>query len=101
MKRRVTAIAAAAAIAAALLAGCGNQLNDQGGVPQRQADYELTYLNVDNFPNITMLCIDGAGFATTTRDAAGAILAVPEWDSFCAAHEKAAPVPAPSATATP
>lgn len=69
-------------------AGCSNQLNDQGGVPQHSADYEMTYLNVSSFPNITLVCIKGIGFATTTRDYTS-VMRVPEWDSFCATKEGA------------
>lgn len=81
-------------------AGCSNQLNDLGGVSQAQPDYILTYLNVASFPNVTLLCIRGVGFATTTRDNNAAIQRVPEWDSFCVTKERAsgAPAAAPSPT---
>jgi hypothetical protein len=84
-KRTLTA-AGALAIAAAIgvTAGCSNQLNDQKDVGQTHADYIMTYLNVADFPNVTLLCIKGAGFATTTRDNLAAIQRVPEWDAFCA-----------------
>jgi hypothetical protein len=84
--RKLIALAAIAGTTLAA-AGCSNQLNDLGGVGQAKPDYTLTYLNVKNFPNITLVCIHGVGFATTTRDAAGAITMVPEWDAFCATKE--------------
>lgn len=74
----------------ALVAGCGSgqpQLDDLNNVPPSYPNYVMTGLNVDGFPNVTMICINGAGFATTTRDAAGAITLVPEWDKFCASQE--------------
>lgn len=89
---RIITMAAAAASAAALIvvAGCSNQLNDQGGIKQASPDYSLTYLNADSYPNVTMLCIDGVGFATTTRDYT-ALVKVPEWNTFCATKERAMP----------
>jgi hypothetical protein len=68
-------------------AGCSNQLNDLGGVAQAKPDYILTYLNVSDFPNVTLLCIRGVGFATDTRQY-NAIIRVPEWDAFCATKER-------------
>ena len=90
-------------MAGGVAAGCSNQLNDLGGAGQAKPDYILTYLNVANFPNVTLLCIRGAGFATTTRDNNAAIQRVPEWDAFCATKEPAsgAPRTAPSAMASP
>lgn len=85
--RRLLAAAAALAVGIGAAAGCSNQLNDQGGVPQHSPDYILTYLNVSDFPNITLVCIRGVGFATTTRDNNAAIQRVPEWDSFCATKD--------------
>jgi hypothetical protein len=68
--------------------GCSNQLNDLAGVSQAKPDYILTYLNVSDFPNVTLMCIRGVGFATTTRDNNAAIQRVPEWDSFCVTKER-------------
>ncbi len=89
--------------AGGVAAGCSNQLNDLGGISQAKPDYILTYLNVSDYPNVTLVCIRGAGFATTTRDNNAAITRVPEWDAFCATKEPASGVPkaAPSATASP
>jgi hypothetical protein len=81
-------------------AGCSNQLNDLGGIGQASPDYALTYVNVSDFPNITIVCIKGVGFATTTRAGVDLIL-VPQWNAFCATRETSAPRPAPSAAATP
>jgi len=53
----------------ALVAGCGS------GSPQ-----------LDDLNNVNPSYPNGAGFATTTRDAAGAIMLVPEWDKFCASQ---------------
>jgi len=87
-KTVATAVLAVAAVSAA--AGCSSQLNDQKGVGQALPDYTLTYLNVSDFPNITLVCIKGVGFATTTRDNNAAIQRVTEWDGFCASKEKGA-----------
>ena len=84
---------AVAALGVAALAGCSNQLNDLGGVGQAKPDYILTYLNVSGFPNVTLMCIHGVGFATTTRDNNAAIQRVPEWDPFCVAKESPSGIP--------
>lgn len=101
-KRRTRIIAGAAVLAACGIAGCSNQLNDLSDVSQAKPDYILTYLNVNDFPNVTLMCIRGVGFATTTRDYAS-LTRIPEWDAFCATKEPASgtPAPAPSASATP
>lgn len=74
----------------ALLVSCGSgtpQLDDLKNSPPVYPNFSSTVVNVDNFPNISVLCYHGAGFATTTRDAAGALILVPEWDKFCQAQE--------------
>jgi hypothetical protein len=95
--------ALALALGGGIAAGCSNQLNDLGGVSQAKPDYVMTYLNVSDFPNVTLICIRGVGFATTTRDNNAAITRIPEWDAFCATKESPSGVPAaaPSSSATP
>ena len=68
---------------ALVLSACSNQLNDLNGIGQTQPNYAVTVLNVNGFPNFTMLCYRGLGFLTTTRQF-NAIQRVPEWDAFCA-----------------
>lgn len=82
MMKRILALLGILAALGLTVAGCSNQLNDLGGIRQAKPDYVLTYLNVNDFPNVTMLCIHGAGFATITRDY-NALTRVPEWDAFC------------------
>lgn len=105
LSKRTKWLTTAVVLAAAggVAAGCSSQLNDLGGIGQAKPDYILTYLNVSDYPNVTLVCIRGAGFATTTRDNNAAIQRVPEWDAFCATKEPASGVPkaAPSATASP
>lgn len=77
MRVRRTALAAAAALA---LAGCGsNNFRDVEGVTSRVPPKIEVWSNVDNNPNIVMVCIHGVAFATTTRDYAS-VMRVPEWD---------------------
>ena len=88
-KKIKLAIACAGVAAAALTAtGCQNQYNDQNGVRQVSPDFIQTYLNVDGYANVTMLCIDGVGFATTSRDYTS-LIPVAGWNSFCATKSKA------------
>jgi hypothetical protein len=86
MRRRTQIIGGlvlAGAIAAGVgVAACSNQSQDQGGVAQANPDYVLTYLNVDGFPNPTILCIQGVGFVTISRDYQS-LQEVPEWNAFC------------------
>lgn len=59
-----------AAAAVLLLAGCGTgqQWRDLEGQPQTEPDKVRLVTNVDTYPNIVALCIEGVGFVTTTRD---------------------------------
>lgn len=94
LNKKVAAMAASAAAGVIMtlsgVSACGAghpQLNDLQNVNPSYPNYAGLYMNVDNFPNIVMLCINGAGFATTTRDnSASAAFLVPEWDKFCAAQ---------------
>jgi hypothetical protein len=70
----------------ALIVSCasGNPVaDDLQNVPPSYPNWVGLYLNVDGHPNIVEICVNGVGFATTTRDAAGAITRIPEWDAFC------------------
>lgn len=73
--------------AAALLVGgataCGKNANrDLEDVSSYDPEYAEVYNNTDERPNIGLLCIRGAGFATTTRDFTS-VLRVESWDEFC------------------
>jgi hypothetical protein len=61
----------------------GGGFKDVEKVKPQDAQSYVLLNNVDGFPNIVRVCQDGVAFATTTREAAGAILRVPEWDRFC------------------
>jgi hypothetical protein len=65
--KRLAAVAIGAAV---LLAGCGTgqQWRDLEGQPQTEPDKVRLVTNVDTYPNIVALCIEGVGFVTTTRD---------------------------------
>jgi len=59
------------------------QLRDLEDVHQQVPQKAELYTNVDQYPNIVRICIDGVAFATLNRDYEP-ILRVPEWDqSFC------------------
>jgi PBP1b-binding outer membrane lipoprotein LpoB len=84
MRIRKIAIAAGAAISAAvIIGGCSNQLDDLKGVNPNYPNYAAVYIEPDGFPNIVETCVNGQGFALTTRDYT-AIIRMPEWDTFCA-----------------
>jgi hypothetical protein len=81
-KRRL----AAAGVAVALIGGlsaCGrDNFRDIKGIRSQTPDRVEVMSNVDGNPNIAVLCIHGAGFASTTRDFTS-IFRVPEWDRLC------------------
>jgi hypothetical protein len=83
MNRRTIIAATAAAAAALTLAGCSNQtVRDLEGVPVTDPDKIRLVTNVDLFPNIVAICVEGAGFAATTRDNSPAALQhIPAWDA--------------------
>lgn len=60
-----------------------DNFRDIEGVKSERPDVVRVFNNVDKHPNVTMLCIHGVGFATTTRTYGDAIMRVPEWDSYC------------------
>jgi len=110
-RKRIITTAAGLALAAGSLIplACSSQLKDLGGIGQVQPDYAITILNVDNYPNITLLCYKGVAFATTTREnTPAAAQLVPGWNAFCATQDKNAtppgasiPVPGTTAQSTP
>lgn len=61
----------------------GGGFKDLKGIAPQDPDKTWLINNVDGFPNIVMLCANGVMFATTSREAAGAILRVPEADGRC------------------
>lgn len=90
-----TIVFALAAAIFLVLAGCSNQLKDQGDIQQASPDYAVTIMNADDYPNMTLVCFKGVGFMTTTRDLNAAV-EVPEWNAFCASKQ-----PAPVTSTTP
>lgn len=76
------------AIMLVVLAACGqapweDSLRDLEGVQVYDPDAVTLWNNVDQHPNIVRLCLDGVGFATTTREYGDAVERVPEWDAYC------------------
>lgn len=82
---------AAAAVAGALtlgLAGChipgtNPAKDDLRNTGDTYPNYQTTLLNVDGFPNVSLLCFDGTAIITNTRDYDEMELA-PTLNSFCA-----------------
>jgi hypothetical protein len=67
----------------AAIVGCSQpQFNDLRNVQAVYPNFARTYMDVDGFPNVTELCINGVAFATTSRDL-NAITRIPQWDAFC------------------
>lgn len=57
-------------LAVVVLSGCGTgqQWRDLEGQTQTEPDKVRLVTNIDTYPNIVALCIEGVGFITTTRD---------------------------------
>lgn len=74
-----------------VMAGCGSEgsfsnsfsggFRDLEGIPPQDPEQVILMNNVDGFPNVVAVCVEGAGFATTTREAAGSLIRVEEWDA--------------------
>lgn len=78
MKKTLIAVAALVA-----LTGCANQtIRDLEDVPVEEPDSARIIVNVDQYPNIAIMCVDGVAFVTTTRELDG-ILRVEELDKTC------------------
>lgn len=65
---------------------CSNQtVRDLEGVPVQDPDKIEVIVNVDTFPNMTVLCVHGVGFVTTTRDGQSALQESPGLtEAWCA-----------------
>lgn len=76
------------AVTTALVAGCSTpQYDDLKGVNPVYPDYAVDIMNVDGFPNITLVCYDGQAMLTTTRDY-NALTLDPAMDNICEAHAR-------------
>lgn len=74
----------AVVVMTAVVTGCGvNDKRDLEDVSSYDPEYAEVYNNTDGRPNIGLVCVRGAGFATTTRDFTS-LLRVEAWDTFCA-----------------
>jgi hypothetical protein len=91
MHKKTKTILATAATAGALalgLAGChvpgtNPATNDLRNSGTTYPNYSTTILNVDGFPNVTLLCFQGEAWVTTTRDY-DSLTIDPKLESFCA-----------------
>jgi hypothetical protein len=79
VKRRLVVLAALAA----LVAGCSsNNFRDVEGVPSNDPDKIEVFNNVDQHPNLVVVCIHGVAFVTTTREY-NAVTRVEKLDRIC------------------
>lgn len=81
-KKRAILSACSAVILGLSVVACSNQtVRDLEGVPVSDPDKSRLVVNIDKYPNINAICINGAGFATTTRPDARAFEHIPVWDA--------------------
>jgi hypothetical protein len=81
-KRRVVAGVASAGVLLLSVVACSNQtVRDLEGVTVKDPQKVELYVNVDQYPNISAICINGEGFATTTRDGNAAMEHIPAWSA--------------------
>jgi hypothetical protein len=92
-KKKLGAISSGFVGAAAMLVmvvACGSgtpQNDDLQNVPPSYPNYAALYINVDGYPNVVELCINGIGVMTTQRSGLAAAQHIPEWDAFCKTQE--------------
>lgn len=80
--KKIVGVLLVGAVALAL-AGCGSSRRDLNGIPNKDPDKAEMYSNVDGYPNVVRICIQGVAFATNTRQY-DSMIRVPEWDkTFC------------------
>ena len=69
------------------LAGCPQQqIRDLEDVPAKDPDRVSVYTNVDLYPNMVVVCVDGTAWVTTTRDYAP-VQPAPGLDKTCPAYQ--------------
>lgn len=69
--RKAMAGASAVLLGITIFAGCSGQqqqVRDLKGVSVTDPDKARMVVNVDQYPNVVALCIEGVGFITTTRN---------------------------------
>lgn len=83
LNKRFAAVVSALVIGGVSLTACGsNNKRDLNNINSLNPDYAEIYNNTDSYPNISLICIRGVAFATTTREY-NSIQRVPQWDTFC------------------
>lgn len=55
------------------LPGSSQQLRDLENVPPTEPEKVRLVVNVNDYPNIVLMCVEGVGFITTTRDGQSAL----------------------------
>lgn len=86
--KRSLGIVGSFAITAAVVAGCASpQFDDLKSVSPIYPDYAKVIMNVDGFPNISLVCYDGVAMATTTRNMDSTQFQ-PAWNAICKEHLK-------------
>lgn len=80
--KKTHALVTVGVIALATLTGCGEQqqIRDLENVTVTEPDKTRLVVNVDEYPNAVAICIEGAGFITTTRTDRP-LQPVPAWDA--------------------
>lgn len=87
MKSKIIGLVVAAATVA-VVAGCAQpQFDDLKGVNPIPPDYSTVLMNVDGFPNISLLCYDGVAMVTTSRDMDSTQFQ-PAYNHICKEHMK-------------
>lgn len=89
--KKTAATAALAAGLALAVAGChvpgtNPAKNDLRNAGQTYPDHAVTILNVDGYPNVTVLCFQGTAFSTTTREYT-ALTLTPSLNAWCAGYK--------------
>lgn len=82
--RKKVALISLGLVCAGLFTACsGANSRDLENVELKDPQKVETYVNIDQHPNITRLCIDNIAWVTTAREYGDALTRVPEYDAWC------------------
>jgi hypothetical protein len=83
VKKKILGAAGIVALGLAVVACGPTQKDDLTNTGNSYPNYQTTILNVDGFPNVSLLCFQGTAIITNTRDNTNMALA-PTLNAYCA-----------------
>src|ERR1700743_42968 len=88
LSKKALSIGILGAVTAAIVTGCASpQFDDLKNVNPVLPDYATVIMNVDGFPNISLVCYHGIAMVTTTRNMDSTQFQ-PAYNPICKEHMK-------------